>query len=52
MGPPISIRGLFAIDGTSDIPPEGLTCDDEELPGEGATLDGKAAECIPGCKLG
>jgi len=35
--------------GTSDNPPEALACDDDELPGEGATLD---AECIPGCKLG
>jgi hypothetical protein len=52
MGPPISIRGLFAMGGASDNPPVALTCDDDELPGEGATLDGKVAECRPGCKLG
>ena len=46
MGPPISIRGLFAIGGTS----EGLAWADD--PAEDAALDDKGAECIPGCKLG
>ena len=47
IGPPISIRGLFAIGGTS----EGLACDIDD-PAEDAALDDKGAECIPGCKLG
>ena len=46
IGPPISIRGLFAIGGTS----EGLAWADD--PAEDAALDDKGAECIPGCKLG
>ena len=41
------------VEPSEDMPPDdAFTCEDDEAPGDGATLDDNGAGWIPGCKFG